>query len=248
MLGARKDKSFYLFENQLVRVNDNTPISEFEIKCLKEAHTDMLRWKDVCNVIKMSRGNKYPKDWLNVLRREKLMTDSSKTEKNTILNIINGLIKPMGNALTDENVPSTSFGVNTSSPLSTIIIVDSDSSIKKNLSATEKSDKIFFESKILDTGDTNKNVDFISRFDTKYLIEKSLSIFKDSEFEFEHPFKNCKIRNGSMIKNTKELYDFIVSKVKMNQTLMENETTMDDIGIDYIKKVENKKYKVYFLY
>jgi hypothetical protein len=248
LLGSRKDKAFYLFDNQLRKVSESTPLSDFEIKCLKDAHSDLARWKEVCNTIKMSRGNKYPKDWLNVLRKEKLMVEN-KPEKNTsILSLLNGLIKPISNAASEENGHAPAFGLNTSSPMSTIIIVDTEPS-KKNLStAAEKNDKIFFESKIFDTGEVNKNIDFISRFDQSSIINKVINIYKDTEFEFEYPFKNLKIKTTSSIKNTKELYHFIITKIKNNQNDMHNNIIFDDIGIDYIKKIENKKYKVFFLY
>jgi hypothetical protein len=249
LLGERKDKSFYLFENQLKKVDSDTPLSDFEIKCLKESHSDMKKWKDVCNIIKVSRGNKYPKDWLNVLRKEKLMIEN-KNEKSTIISLLNGLIKPLNNVTSEEMGSSASFGLNSSSsPHSTIIIVDTESQTQlKNTANIEKSDKIYFESKIYDTGDVYKNVDFITRFDTNYLIDKNISIFKESEFEFDYPFKNFKVKNSTQIKKTKDLYDFIINKIKMNESYMENGITLEDIGIDYIKKLENKKYRVYFLY
>jgi hypothetical protein len=249
LLGERKNKSFYLFENQLQKIDSETPLSNFEIKCLKESHSDMKKWKDVCNIIKLSRGNKYPKDWLNVLRKEKLMNDG-KNDKSTLINLLNGLIKPLNNVTSQEVGSPASFGFNpTASTHSTIIIVDSDSTTQsKNSPNIEKSDKIYFESKIYDTGDVYKNIDFITRFDINYLIDKNIIIFKDSEFELDYPFKNLKVKTSTQIKNTKDLYNFILNKVKSNESYMENGITLEDIGIDYIKKCENKKYTVHFLY
>lgn len=108
LLGQRKDKAFFIFENQLVSINKDTPLSAFELDCLKCAHSDNNKWKEVCSTIKMSRGNEYPKDWIQILKRENLMNEqytynNLAEDKITIGAILTNLIKTMNSPPSNDN-------------------------------------------------------------------------------------------------------------------------------------------------
>jgi hypothetical protein len=113
LLGQRKDKAFFIFENQLLPINKDTPLSNFELDCLKCAHTDNTKWKEVCSIIKMSRGNEYPKDWIQILKRENLMNEQYSYNNNlaedkiTIGAILTNLIKSMNNSPSKSKIKNT---------------------------------------------------------------------------------------------------------------------------------------------
>jgi hypothetical protein len=246
LLGNRKDKSFFVFKNQLIKVESESPLNEFEIKCLRNVYSDNIQWKQVCSIIKTSRGNKYPKDWVNTLRNEKLMLDNKINEsekgngKQIVDIIMSGLLKSM-------NIEQTN-----TSPLPTIIVLETENDllVKKSSEKKKDLDKIFLESYIDGTNEINKNIDFITRFNEKLLLEVSILINKNSEFEFGLPFTNLKIKNNNIIKNTFELYIWLKENIYMHIQNISNNYTIEDLGIEYIKKIDNKNTQFYiqFLY
>lgn len=134
LLGQRKDKAFFIFENQLLPIRKDTPLSNFELDCLKCAYTDNTKWKDVCSVIKMSRGNEYPKDWIQILKRENLINEQYSFNNNnlaedkiTIGAILTNLIKSM-------NSPGQNKGKNTNKT--------NDTNEKKNLVSSSSSPNV----------------------------------------------------------------------------------------------------------
>lgn len=249
LLGNRKDKSFLIYKNQLKTIDADTPLSTFEINCLKKVYANNDEWKKVCNIIKNSRGNKYPKDWISTLRRENLMIDASQNEtekgesKQIVDIIMNGLLKSI-----NVEQPGVSH-------VPTIILLETENDLFKKKFENKKIDqeKIFLESYIEGTNEKNRNIDFIARFNENSLVDLSLLINKNSEFEFGLPFSNVKIKNNMPYKNTKELYHWLKENIVKNISNVSDSftnVTIDDLGIDYIKKVENKNncYFVQFLY
>lgn len=249
LIGKRKDKSFFIFENQLKKVEVNTPLSNFELLCLKEARQDTEKWRDTCSCIKSSRGNNYPKDWIQILRKENLMNDVEVEKNNTGINLIsmmNGLFKSMSNTATEEN-PAVSN-------VPTIILLETDSENfgKKKADSMKKvieSDKIIFESKFEGASESSSNIDFISRFHIKNLIVKEVNILKNSSFTFLKPFNQNPIQNNFDIKNTLELYEWIYNTIYQKHIhIVENNVEFDDIGIDFIKINKNNNYSIHFFY
>lgn len=249
LIGKRKDKSFFIYENQLKKVDANTPLSNFELLCLKEAYKNPEKWRDTCSSIKSSRGNNYPKDWIQILRKENLINDVE-VEKNTggfnLINMMNGLFKSMSNTATEENPAASN--------VPTIILLETDSENfgKKKTDSQKKpveSDKIFFESIFEGVSETSTNIDFISRFQIKDLIPKELNIVKNSFFTFLKPFNQIPIQNNIDIKNSLQLYEWIYNVIYHKKIqIVEKNVEFDDIGIDYIKINKNSNYSIHFLY
>lgn len=257
LLGQRKDKSFFMFENQLKPVGKDDLLSDFEISCLKSAFKTE-QWKNVCQTIKLSRGGAYPKNWFEVLRKENMVGDSdSESSGNSLLNtIISSLIKNMSH---DTDTGVSKKGVKEPSGNQTIIFLEADDDSGNNIFSKIKPDKkqtqapknnenrIYFFNKVKST--LNKTIDFVVRFKKENLVEDgTIQIQKDSVIEFCSPCKNIKVVVSDMISSKIKLYELIYENLCNQKENFVDETTIDDIGINYIEKISNSQYKLYFLF
>lgn len=192
LLGLRKDKAFFIFENQLLPIQKDTPLSKFELDCLKCANSDNNKWKEVCSIIKLSRGNEYPKDWIQILKRENLMQEQYSFNNNnnnlaedkiTIGAILSNLIKTM-NSPNNKKTSSQEKNekknlLSSSSPnIPTIIFLDAegeDEGHAFDLFGAKRKSKLNLSS----INKNNKNIDpnkiyFMSNLQGSSIIHKNI--------------------------------------------------------------------------
>lgn len=84
LFGFRKDKSFFIYNNQCRKVMPTDELTNIEIETLKYAYSHTYNmphdtknniWTKVCSIIKASRNGNYPPNWYNVLKRENMVNE-----------------------------------------------------------------------------------------------------------------------------------------------------------------------------
>lgn len=257
-LGDRKDKSFFVFKNQVKHIEADTLLSNFEIECMKKCHLCPDSWRQLCATIKASRENNYPRDWFSVLRREKIekpnietdghkdTTSAGNVEGINILNMMSGLFKSLGQTNNDEA---------NSSSVPTIIVLetDPDSFGRKKGSDYKNAKKsahiIKFQSFVEGTTELQETVDFITRFDLhNHKNDATLYIPANSTFDFDGPLQQVCLKNADPFRDTLSLLTWLLAEIKANENYLSSPYTLQDIGIQDIKKIEETKYSVSLLY
>ena len=256
VLGDRKDKSFFVYKNQLKLVEETTGLSNFEIECMKKAHTCSDSWRQLCSVIKSSRGNNYPKDWFTVLRKEKLEkqnleSEGQKTSGLNILNMMSGLFKSLGQPSGDEQ---GSASVPSGLPTIILLETDPDSFGKKKAGgdkdATDKqADTIKFLSVIEGTSELTETVDFIARYHLpNHKSTDIVPIPTQSTFTFDGPLQQLSLKNSKPFFNSLELLTWLLEIIRENILLLQSPYSLEDIGIRYVRKTQPLRYTVFLLY
>jgi len=273
LLGENKDKSFFIYSNQLEITHESTKLNHFEIQCLKQTKNEK-EWNILCGIIKSSRNGNYPIDWIETLKKENITfsgetTQSSEplTDQSTpnfmdllINNMFKNLIAKKGFEKEKEknknHSSSSSIGDSSSGEVPTIIFIDGNISdiIQKKKEKKNDSDdsenKIYFPTQKKGCNVFEK-IDFLSRFDITSLIEpqKKIQIDKGSSFHFLYPFpKSFVIQNTIAISNRKSLLTWILENCQKNQNLLIDNFTYEDLGLDHVFKKKDKNYEIIFLY